>query len=125
MSDRKLMRRSILPFASILGLAVLGLTVSAHAADSSPATRAARLTYMQGTVTVTWANNSSPAQMNLPLLAGVQLATGQDGQAEVEFEDGSMARLTPNSALSLDQPCGRSRRHLRHRRKCAAGARVL
>jgi hypothetical protein len=102
MSDRRLMCRSILSFASTLGLAVLGLAISAHAADSSPTTRAARLTYMQGTVTVTWANNTAPAQLNLPLLAGVQLATGQDGQAEVEFEDGSMARLTPNSALSLD-----------------------
>jgi hypothetical protein len=96
------MRRSILSFASTLGLAVLGLAVSAPAADSVPSTRAARLTFMQGTVTATWANNSAPAQLNLPLLAGVRLATGQDGQAEVEFEDGSVARLTPNSALSLD-----------------------
>ena len=102
MSDRRFMRRSILSFASILGLAVLGLATCAHATDSAPTTRAARLTYMQGTVTVTWANNTAPAQLNLPLLAGVRLATGQDGQAEVEFEDGSVARLTPNSALSLD-----------------------
>jgi hypothetical protein len=101
MFDRKLMRRSILSFASILGIGALGLAPSALA-DSAPATRAARLTYMQGTVTVTWANNTAPAQMNLPLLAGVRLATGQDGQAEVEFEDGSVARLTPNSTLSLD-----------------------
>jgi hypothetical protein len=40
--------------------------------------------------------------MNLPLLSGVQLVTGGDGEAEVEFEDGSVARITPNSVLSLD-----------------------
>ena len=69
-----------------------------------PQCRAARLTFLQGTVTVSPPGNSGsvPAQLNLPLLSGVQLATGADGQAEVEFEDGSVARLTPNSALSLD-----------------------
>jgi len=46
---------------------------------------------------------SVPAQLNLPLLSGVQIVTAQDGQAEVEFEDGSVVRLTPNSALSLDE----------------------
>ena len=79
-----------------------GLATLAHADTSS--VRAARLTFLQGTVTVSPPDNSGsvPAQLNLPLLSGVQLATGADGQAEVEFEDGSVARLTPNSALSLD-----------------------
>lgn len=87
--------------ALTLCLAVFGLAISAHA-DAT--TRAARLTYMQGTVTVNQPGLATgvPAQMNLPLLSGIQLVTGADGQAEVEFEDGSVARLTPNSALSLD-----------------------
>jgi hypothetical protein len=89
--------------AFTLCLAVFGLETSARA-DGPPATRAARLTFLQGTVTVNTPGNTEgvPAQPNLPLLAGVQLITGADGQAEVEFEDGSVARLTPNSALSLD-----------------------
>src|SRR5580698_1636674 len=93
-------------------LALLSAAVFAAVPLSSPAQddnagastpiRAARLTSSQGTVTVTDGNNpSAPAQMNLPLLAGVQIATGNDGQAEIEFEDGSVARLTPNSVLSL------------------------
>lgn len=92
--------RSLL-FACTFGFAFLGLALSAQA---DPTTRAARLTFLQGTVTVNAPGNtgSVPAQMNLPLLAGVQLVTGADGQAEVEFEDGSVARLTPNSAVSLD-----------------------
>src|SRR6185437_6635840 len=61
-------------------------------------------TFVQGSVTINQPNggDSVPAQLNLPLLAGVQLVTGNDGQAEVEFEDGSIVRLTPNSTLSLD-----------------------
>ncbi len=83
-------------------LAVFSFSVFAHADSNS--TRAARLTYLQGTVTVNQPTNaeSVPAQLNLPLLTGVQIATGNDGQAEVEFEDGSVVRLTPNSVLSLD-----------------------
>ena len=90
-------------FAFTLCLAFFGLETSVHA-DGPPSTRAARLTVAQGTVTVNTPDNteSVPAQVNLPLLAGVQLVTGADGQAEVEFEDGSIARLTPNSVLSLD-----------------------
>jgi FecR protein len=90
-------------FSVILGLAVLSPAASARAQSSSN-TRAARLTFMQGAVSVAEADNPAgvPAQLNLPLLSGVQLITGTDGQAEVEFEDGSIIRLTPNSALSLD-----------------------
>ena len=33
---------------------------------------------------------------------GSRLQTGGDGQAEVEFGDGSVARLTPNSGLQFD-----------------------
>ena len=83
-------------------LASLGLVASAHA-DATSAMRAARLTYIQGTVTSVRADNPAgvPGQINMPLLTGVQVLTGDDGQAEVEFEDGSVVRLTPNTALSL------------------------
>ena len=103
MADRICMNRLGVSFALAFCLSAFGSGLSAHA-DSTPTMRAARLTFMQGTVTVNEAQNtvSVPAQLNLPLLAGVQLATGNDGQAEVEFEDGSVVRLTPNSALSLD-----------------------
>ena len=93
--------RRILVSASILALTIFGFVPFSHA-DSST-TRAARLTFMQGAVTVTEPGNAPvPAQLNLPLLSGLQLSTGADGQAEIEFEDGSVVRLTPNSALSLD-----------------------
>ena len=92
-----------LVFLSATAFAVVPFTASAQDAANAPL-RAARLTSSQGTVTVTDGNNPpAAAQMNLPLLAGVQIATGDDGQAEIEFEDGSVARLTPNSTLSLDR----------------------
>jgi hypothetical protein len=89
--------------ALIFGVTIFGVIPASHADDSSN-TRAARLTYLQGSVTVYTPENSAgiDAQLNLPLLSGVQVVTGQDGQAEVEFEDGSVVRLTPNSAISLD-----------------------
>ena len=86
-----------------LGCLSLGMAGVARA-DSAPATRAARLSYMQGAVTVESPSSGEnvQAQLNMPLLTGAQIITGGDGQAEVEFEDGSVVRLTPNSALSLD-----------------------
>ena len=103
MADRSSMHRTGVCFALSFCLSVFGLGVFAHA-DSTSTMRAARLTFLQGTVMINSAQNAVgvPGQVNLPLLAGVQVATGSDGQAEVEFEDGSVARLTPNSALSLD-----------------------
>ena len=103
MFGRRFNYHIFLRVAVILSLVALGLGNPARA-DSSSSTRAARLTYLHGTVTISQADNtaSEPAQLNLPLLAGVRLATGEDGQAEVEFEDGSVVRLTPNSVLSLD-----------------------
>jgi hypothetical protein len=104
MSDLIFKRRFAAPLLVALSFAMAGFGLSARAADSAGNVRAARLTYTQGTVTAQSAENpvDAPAQLNLPLLAGVRLTTGGDGQAEVEFEDGGIVRLTPNSALSLD-----------------------
>jgi len=72
-------------------------------ADDAPVHRAARLSFLQGDVTVDHLDNTAgdPAQINMPLAEGARLTTGEDGQAEVEFEDGSVVRLTPNSSLGL------------------------
>jgi hypothetical protein len=64
-----------------------------------------RLSYVQGEVKILQgeATQFDQAHANMPLLAGYTLSTGQDGQAEVEFTDGSVARVTPNSQLRLDK----------------------
>jgi hypothetical protein len=65
--------------------------------------RAARLTWMQGDVRVEQANATanSVAVVNMPLVEGSVISTSATGEAEIEFEDGSVARLTPNSGVSL------------------------
>ena len=84
----------------LLALAFGGVSAKAQAPDA-PVHRAARLSYLQGSVSVEHMDNtgSDPGLLNMPLAAGVRVATGEDGQAEIEFEDGSLVRLTPNSAL--------------------------
>lgn len=74
-------------------------------AQDQPASgmRAARLSFVQGRVQVLNADNTQldDAQANLPLIEGQRIATGEDGQAEVELEDGSVARITPQSSITL------------------------
>jgi hypothetical protein len=87
---------------AIICLVIAGISLQARA-DDAPPHRAARLSYLQGSVTVERADNTGtdPAQLNMPLAEGLRIRTGDDGQAEVEFEDGSLVRLTPNTALVL------------------------
>ncbi len=87
---------------ALLAWAVGAGTALAQAPD---ATALVRLSYVQGQVKVLQGETTlfDEAQANMPLLSGYALATGEDGQAEVEFTDGSVARVTPNSELRLDK----------------------
>src|SRR5271165_1545543 len=71
----------------------------AQGADS----RAVRLTNVEGQVRVVQDGQviADPAYNNLPLFEGSQINTGNDGRAEVQLEDGSVARLSPNSTLTF------------------------
>jgi hypothetical protein len=67
--------------------------------------RIVRLSYVSGTVTMKrptlpdWEN----AAVNMPIQEGCELATSGDGFAEVEFENGSTARLGELSKLLFNQ----------------------
>ncbi len=76
----------------------------AWAVDAAPV-REARLSFFQGDVTVQRADNTGndPAQLNMELVEGTRVVTGQDGQAEIEFEDGSLLRVTPQSTVVLSR----------------------
>jgi hypothetical protein len=84
-------------------LALLAAGVAAHADDAGPAARAVRLSYVQGQVQISQGEQAitSQAAANMPLFEGYQITTGQDGQAEIQFEDGSVARIAPDSGLTL------------------------
>jgi hypothetical protein len=85
--------------AGILTAAPLG----AQAPDGNPGTRAVRLSYVDGQVQISQGNQilAQQAPLNAPLFEGTQITTAEDGRAEVEFEDGSVARLAPNSSMTL------------------------
>ena len=81
------------------------LFAGAASADDAgqPAASAARLSSVDGQVRITQGGQvlADPAPVNAPLLAGARVETGDDGKAEIQFEDGSVARLAPGSALTL------------------------
>ncbi len=66
----------------------------------------ARLSHLAGTVQIL--TDGSPdsavqAALNMPLLQGERILAGEHGEAEIEFPDGSVLRMTPNSSALLEQ----------------------
>jgi hypothetical protein len=62
-----------------------------------------RLAYVNGSVQILQNGvvQFDKAVANMPLFKDSQVVTATDGQAEIEFADGSVARLTPTSSLQL------------------------
>ena len=104
-------------FVVLVALVASALGQAAQTQDSAPSPapiqrsahaprkpfRAARLTYLAGNVIVEQGNSKTQdvAVPNMPLVEGNLISTGDDGQAEIEFEDGSVIRITPNSGIGL------------------------
>jgi hypothetical protein len=94
--------------AKVLGLLLLAATTlllatGLYSQNSQRQARAERLSYVDGTVRLSQGNNilADQAVVNTPLFEGTQIAVEESGKAEVQFEDGSVARIAPNSALTL------------------------
>jgi hypothetical protein len=85
---------------TILGAALVCALLALPAAAGSQA-RIVRLSDVQGRVQID--KNSGlgfeSAFANLPITQGTQLRAGENGRAEIEFEDGSTLRITPNTAV--------------------------
>ncbi len=77
--------------------------LKAQQAGQQTGQRAVRLSYVEGQVQISQGNQilAQQAPVNAPLFEGSQITTADDGRAEVEFEDGSVARLSPNSSMTL------------------------
>jgi FecR protein len=71
---------------------------TAHPATDS---RAVRLSNVEGGVQVFQDGEvvADPALANQPIFEGSEISTGNDGRAELQLEDGSIARLSPNTSL--------------------------
>lgn len=67
--------------------------------------RIVRLSDVQGTVQIDKNSGAGfeSAFVNLPVTQGSKVRTGNNGRAEVEFEDGSSLRLAPNSTLEFEK----------------------
>ena len=104
MKGKRRVRFGVIGFAGMLSLLLGVLPGAVWAFDEGPF-RAARLAYFRGDVSVLNADypTGTSAQMNMPLIEGARLETGEDGEAEVEFEDGSLIRLTPRSSVLLSR----------------------
>ena len=65
--------------------------------------RALRLSSLDGQVRVVQDGQiiADPALANMPIFAGSEVTTGNDGRVEFQLEDGSVVRLSPNSTLSF------------------------
>src|ERR1700758_892357 len=90
----------------VFGLMVAGalvLTFIAAAQQGGPQARAVRLSDVDGQVQLSQGSQvlASQAMVNAPLFEGTQITTSDDGRAEIQFEDGSVARISPNSQLTL------------------------
>jgi hypothetical protein len=87
---------------SSLLLSVASLTAPAFA-DSQA--RVVRLSEVQGEVQVdrNTGRGFEKAFLNLPITQGLELQTKHDSRAEVEFEDGSTLRVTPDTVIGFPQ----------------------
>ncbi len=91
--------------ALVAALCLLTLGVlSRPARAQSAASNVARVSFVQGSVQLLAGQGSDfqQAVMNMPVVDGSRVQTGGDGEAEIEFGDGSVARLTPNSTVQFD-----------------------
>lgn len=89
---------------ALVAAGALAMTPWMSAQENGPSARAVRLSYVEGQVQLSQGNQilATQAPVNAPLFEGTQISTSDDGRAEVEFEDGSVARIPPNSSMVLN-----------------------
>jgi hypothetical protein len=99
---------SIMGWALAAALAAGICTAAASQGAGQGQNRAVRLSIVEGQVRLSHLSASGSehpltddAVANTPLFQGTGIQTGDDGRAEIQFEDGSIARIPPDSALTL------------------------
>jgi len=93
--------------ALALGIASLSAAVAsaqeAQQQGTGQPARAVRLSFIDGQVKLAQGSQvlAEQAVANTPLFEGMQLTTADNGKAEIQFEDGSVVRIAPDSMLTL------------------------
>lgn len=87
----------------LLTLTACGFLAASALADSQ--VRIVRLSDVQGSVQMDKNTGSGfeRAFVNLPIIQGSQVRTGNNGRVEIEFEDGSSLRLAPNTTVQFSK----------------------
>ena len=80
-----------------LVLVLIGAAPVLRAEDPAAPARAVRLSSVDGRVQISQGGQmiADPAVANTPLFEGTQVVTTDDGRAEIQFEEGSIARISP------------------------------
>lgn len=88
---------------TLLGTLILGMLCLPVWAGSVDDQRMARISYLDGHVSFQHANDVdwSAASVNLALQPGDRLYTGDDGRAEIQFDDGSVVRLAEKTDVEI------------------------
>src|SRR5438876_3005701 len=86
-------------------LAALACALLAVPALADSQARIVRLSDVEGTVQIdrNIGQGYEKAFLNMPITEGAKLWTRDDGRAEIEFEDGSVVRITPNTKVEFTQ----------------------
>lgn len=102
---RRLATLRFFTFRSVLTLLLMSLFTALAFSQQNNDVRVVRLSYIDGTVQLLDGNGVAfdQAYANMPVTEGMRLKTADNGRVEVQFEDGSVARVTPNSTISFDQ----------------------
>jgi hypothetical protein len=89
----------------LLVVGIFGLSTFAFAQQNLSHVRVVRLSYVSGTVALKRPTSTewAKAQVNTPIQEGFEISTSAQSYAEVEFENGSTARLGELSKLNFDQ----------------------
>lgn len=105
MKRRNLVGLSLAGLAPGLAIFAMAAVLSAPVCSAQDAARAVRLSSVDGKVKISQGDQvlAEPALANTPLFEGTEVATSDDGRAEIQFEDGSVVRISPGSALTLTQ----------------------
>ena len=89
----------------ITSAVLLGSLLSVLPSFADSQVRIVRLSAVQGQVQIDRATGQGfeKAFINLPVIQGAKIRTGDNGFAEVEFEDASTLRITPGSTIEFAQ----------------------
>ncbi|HEY2389686.1 MAG TPA: FecR family protein [Candidatus Angelobacter sp.] len=103
--DSKLIRRSglLLPILTL----VFTMSTASRAQDASAAAgsqaRIVRVSYVEGEVVLDSGHGYESVTMNVPITEHNWLQTRSNGWAEIQFEDGSIIRLAPETVIAFDE----------------------